>query len=166
MDSLLSFPVGLFHPLQHAGLSRRSPGCRQCGSSLWPKISAQIVRRRASRLDRKVEIVCQSPESCLLAYSVVTGEYHCRSQERVAFSESCLQPIEGSVCFTQPEVGPRNGQCGAVTLFASGLQLPGHSTSFWCVSQQSGNIAKVALAQWQPIVEFLARVRHHPGFVL
>ena len=28
MDSLLSFPVGLFHPLQHAGLSRRSPNCR------------------------------------------------------------------------------------------------------------------------------------------
>ncbi len=27
MDSLLSFPVGLSHPLQHAGLSRRSPGC-------------------------------------------------------------------------------------------------------------------------------------------
>src|SRR5215467_5290446 len=27
MDSLLSFPVGLFHPLQHAGLSRRSPSC-------------------------------------------------------------------------------------------------------------------------------------------
>src|SRR5260370_28471734 len=24
-----SFPVGLFHPLQHAGLSRRSPDCRQ-----------------------------------------------------------------------------------------------------------------------------------------
>src|SRR5215472_12832947 len=24
-----SFPVGLFHPLQHAGLSRRSPVCRQ-----------------------------------------------------------------------------------------------------------------------------------------
>ncbi len=28
IDSLLSFPVGLFHPLQHAGLSRRSPACR------------------------------------------------------------------------------------------------------------------------------------------
>ena len=27
-----SFPVGLFHPLQHAGLSRRSPGCRLTGS--------------------------------------------------------------------------------------------------------------------------------------
>src|SRR5262245_32342353 len=25
MDTLLSFPVGLFHPLQHSGLSRRSP---------------------------------------------------------------------------------------------------------------------------------------------
>src|ERR1019366_6262986 len=32
MDSLLSFPVGLFHPLQHAGLSRRSPDCRLTGS--------------------------------------------------------------------------------------------------------------------------------------
>ena len=29
MDSLLSFPVGLFHPLQHAGLSRRSPSGRR-----------------------------------------------------------------------------------------------------------------------------------------
>jgi hypothetical protein len=29
MDSLLSFPVGLFHPLQHAGLSRRSPVSRR-----------------------------------------------------------------------------------------------------------------------------------------
>jgi len=28
MDSLFSFPVGLFHPLQHAGLSRRTPVCR------------------------------------------------------------------------------------------------------------------------------------------
>src|SRR6266849_627639 len=28
IDSLLSFPVGLFHPLQHAGLSRRSPSRR------------------------------------------------------------------------------------------------------------------------------------------
>src|SRR5262245_21471848 len=29
MDSLFSFPVGLFHPLQHAGLSRRSPYNRE-----------------------------------------------------------------------------------------------------------------------------------------
>jgi hypothetical protein len=28
MESLFSFPVGLFHPLQHAGLSRRTPSCR------------------------------------------------------------------------------------------------------------------------------------------
>src|SRR5713101_2941688 len=42
MESLFSFPVGLFHPLQHAGLSRRTPGCRQfvqnrrvrCGAAL------------------------------------------------------------------------------------------------------------------------------------
>jgi len=29
MESLFSFPVGLFHPLQHAGLSRRTPSCRR-----------------------------------------------------------------------------------------------------------------------------------------
>src|ERR1700692_4296646 len=34
MDSLHSFPVGLFHPLQHAGLSRRSPCSRPSGSNL------------------------------------------------------------------------------------------------------------------------------------
>ncbi len=28
MESLFSFPVGLFHPLQHAGLSRRTPVSR------------------------------------------------------------------------------------------------------------------------------------------
>src|SRR5262245_19864620 len=32
MDSLFSFPVGLFHPLQHAGLSRRTPVCRRSGA--------------------------------------------------------------------------------------------------------------------------------------
>jgi uncharacterized protein (TIGR03435 family) len=31
MDSLFSFPVGLFHPLQHAGLSRRSTNNRVTG---------------------------------------------------------------------------------------------------------------------------------------
>jgi hypothetical protein len=28
MESLFSFPVGLLHPLQHAGLSRRTPNSR------------------------------------------------------------------------------------------------------------------------------------------
>jgi hypothetical protein len=31
MDSLLSFPVRLFHPPQHAGLSRRSPSAPSLG---------------------------------------------------------------------------------------------------------------------------------------
>ena len=29
MESLFSFPVGLLHPLQHAGLSRRTPSSRR-----------------------------------------------------------------------------------------------------------------------------------------
>jgi hypothetical protein len=32
MESLFSFPVGLLHSLQHAGLSRRSPVSRLTGS--------------------------------------------------------------------------------------------------------------------------------------
>src|ERR1700674_98863 len=35
MDSLFSFPVGLFHPLQHAGLSRRSPSGRPFARSRY-----------------------------------------------------------------------------------------------------------------------------------
>ena len=33
MESLFSFPVGLLHPLQHAGLSRRSPSCQRSKSA-------------------------------------------------------------------------------------------------------------------------------------
>ena len=45
MDSLPSFPVGLFHLLQHAGLSRRSPNRRQStnlGASLRARLSEPI----------------------------------------------------------------------------------------------------------------------------
>ena len=45
MDSLLSFPVRLFHPLQHAGLSRRSPDCRR---------SVPNIGRRRLRPDEPV----------------------------------------------------------------------------------------------------------------
>src|SRR6516165_5585042 len=38
MDSLFSFPVGLFHPLQHAGLSRRTPECRRSARRSWPAL--------------------------------------------------------------------------------------------------------------------------------
>src|SRR6266568_4509381 len=37
MESLFSFPVGLFHPLQHAGLSRRTPVCRPFAQNLSPR---------------------------------------------------------------------------------------------------------------------------------
>ena len=50
MDSLLSFPVGLFHPLQHAGLSRRSPVCR-------PSESPTVI----AHLDILVEVPYVSP---------------------------------------------------------------------------------------------------------
>jgi hypothetical protein len=38
MESLFSFPVGLFHPLQHAGLSRRTPVGRQTIQNLWLRL--------------------------------------------------------------------------------------------------------------------------------
>src|SRR5947209_14114167 len=40
MESLFSFPVGLFHPLQHAGLSRRTPHCRL----LYTRVTASLIR--------------------------------------------------------------------------------------------------------------------------
>src|SRR6202162_5050834 len=40
-----SFPVGLLHPLQHAGLSRRTPGCPSLGRN--PRRLAP--RRKAGR---------------------------------------------------------------------------------------------------------------------
>src|SRR5580704_5408651 len=123
------------------------------------------LRTRPS-LGRKFELVHQSSESWLIAYSVVSGEYYRRSQERLVFGQSCLQPFEGSGCFIQPEINPCNGQRWAVTSFATGFQLPEHAAGFGCVSEHSGNITKVALAQRQPIVELSARVGHAPSFVL
>ncbi len=49
-----------------------------------------IVCGRELPLGRKFELVFQTPESCLIAYSVVTGEHHRRSQERIVFGQSCL----------------------------------------------------------------------------
>jgi hypothetical protein len=50
MDSLLSFPVGLFHPLQHAGLSRRTrftdlPGVEARMGKYWALLgSGSLIR--------------------------------------------------------------------------------------------------------------------------
>ena len=63
MDSLLSFPVGLFHPLQHAGLARRTTSRRQSGQKrnfphpdFWlaqPKSGLVRVKRIPIRAVRK-----------------------------------------------------------------------------------------------------------------
>jgi hypothetical protein len=37
-----SFPVGLLHPLQHAGLSRRSPGCPSTAQNWVPDDTSRI----------------------------------------------------------------------------------------------------------------------------
>jgi len=45
MDTLLSFPVGLFHPLQHVGLSRRTPSRRHN----WPSVRAPALSSKKRR---------------------------------------------------------------------------------------------------------------------
>src|SRR6184192_478448 len=57
MESLFSFPVGLFHPLQHAGLSRRTPDCRPSGSLAAMITSAPLGERSrlSSRLDERLQ---------------------------------------------------------------------------------------------------------------
>jgi hypothetical protein len=47
METLFSFPVGLLHPLQHAGLSRRTPDCRP-GLSRWRGGRYRVVSRDIS----------------------------------------------------------------------------------------------------------------------
>jgi hypothetical protein len=50
MDSLFSFPVGLFHPLQHAGLARRTPDCQRSG---WKDV--KFYRDWVERLIERTE---------------------------------------------------------------------------------------------------------------
>jgi len=57
MDSLLSFPVGLFHPLQHAGLSRRSPDGRPFGKVAEQLGDALAARRPDKRMPIRVDLV-------------------------------------------------------------------------------------------------------------
>jgi len=50
MESLFSFPVGLFHPLQHAGLSRRTPDSRppcKLTRAFGPRNSMKIAQSQA-----------------------------------------------------------------------------------------------------------------------
>jgi hypothetical protein len=49
MESLFSFPVGLFHPLQHAGLSRRTPACRRPCKSLSRENRTLLTRATEER---------------------------------------------------------------------------------------------------------------------
>ncbi len=84
-STLADFPV-----LICSVASRITSGFPTLRSGFWPETSALVVCGRESPFGRKFELMCQSPESCLIAYRVVTREYHCRSQERVAFSQSGL----------------------------------------------------------------------------
>ena len=58
MDSLLSFPVGLFHPLQHAGLSQRTPSRRLAGQNPAPTNAGlkYTIQSRARKTDIPVQI--------------------------------------------------------------------------------------------------------------
>jgi hypothetical protein len=55
MDSLFSFPVGLFHPLQHAGLSRRTPACRHPIAIGGLRCNAAVPQSLAGRFYETVD---------------------------------------------------------------------------------------------------------------
>ena len=78
MDSLLSFPVGLFHPLQHAGLSRRSLDDARSGSYSARLASAQLanvlLRRRNGR-SRQYSITGRAWSVPLVRNADVTGKW-------------------------------------------------------------------------------------------
>ena len=72
MDSLLSFPVGLFHPLQHDGLSRRSPVGRQSGRY---RMVAQIEMPSATTFTKRPSYsqIIRSHENALVALQSAVG---------------------------------------------------------------------------------------------
>ncbi len=53
MDSLFSFPLWLFHPLQHAGLSQCTPDSRRFG--LW--LCLIVSRSWRSRLEQSGNVL-------------------------------------------------------------------------------------------------------------
>ena len=72
-----SFPVGLLHPLQHAGLARRSPGCRSSdlnhdlvGDFRFAKVtpllpSRGLIHAAAARaFDEKIPCIPCGPSFC------------------------------------------------------------------------------------------------------
>jgi hypothetical protein len=124
------------------------------------------VRGLESLSGRKFELACDSLESCLIAYRVVTGEYHYRSQERLAFRQGYLQPIEGRGRFAHAETSPRKWQCGGVVVLATGLLLCDYAAGFVGASQSSHQETKVALSQRQAIVELFALVSDTPSLVV
>src|SRR5271157_5893928 len=74
-----SFPVGLFHPLQHAGLSRRTPDCRPPCKSL--------SRENAALLRSAQNPICRTRRSSQLCLSAVGS---CSTQNRTSIR--CLGP--------------------------------------------------------------------------
>jgi hypothetical protein len=59
MESLFSFPVGLFHPLQHAGLSRRTPSTpTMTGPGLTVQVELGSPIKRALLRMRHESIFC------------------------------------------------------------------------------------------------------------
>src|SRR5437879_1830535 len=79
MESLFSFPVGLFHPLQHAGLSRRTPSSRPTGSYRVRDAGDRFMSRRSrvtirSRFSKLLEhLLCRAEIRTELQYAQNVG---------------------------------------------------------------------------------------------
>src|SRR5229473_4190592 len=85
-----SFPVGLFHPLQHAGLSRRSPDCRHPCSHLSSE--GRGVSGALGRACKSTVSGCSTRTVCLSASVPALGRT--RHPFAVSDSEESSQKIE------------------------------------------------------------------------
>jgi hypothetical protein len=111
-------------------------------------------------LGQEFEFVRQPPKFWTISDSVIGGEDHQRSQERVSFRQSCVQPAESRACFTEAEISPYNGHSWHIALLAPNLQLLDYVAGFEGVSQQSGKVAEIAFANRTmrlPMPEWLIR---------
>src|SRR5216683_3016886 len=115
-----SFPVGLFHPLQHAGLSRRSPDCRHPCSHLSSE--GRGVSGALGRACKSTVSGCSTRTVCLSASVPALGRT--RHPFAVSGSEEPSPKIE-FVFSASPETIRREPREGNLLRSVGNMQGPG-----------------------------------------
>jgi hypothetical protein len=126
MDSLFSFPVGLFHPLQHAGLSRRTTSGGQSARNPLSTLPISPFGGRLRMPQVKLSLLCRgrAQKSTELDERYVADQVltkHIADREVTFPGHAGLTPgatRTNAIWILQIQAGPRiwRGVSGAITI--------------------------------------------------